>query len=121
MSEFEAVLWNLRHYEVDEAGCWNWTRSVDRDGYGRFAICERDWRAHRAAYMVHVGDLDPEKVVMHICDNRACIRPDHLRLGTQAENIADAVAKGRMTGRPRKVRTILIKDSGSAPQAGVLT
>ena len=108
MNEYEAILWNLSHYEVDpDTGCWNWTRARDRHGYGIFGLCGRSWRAHRAAYMVHVDDLNPDLVIAHACDNPSCINPAHLSQVTQHENLLDARRKGRL-GCDGKVKNGLV-------------
>jgi len=88
-----------------EDSCWLWTSSTDRDGYGQFAIVPSEkYQAHRFAYQLYVGPIPAGKVVMHTCDVRCCVNPDHLRVGTQADNMADMNAKGRArrVGRPRK-------------------
>ena len=76
-------------------GCWLWRAGKDRDGYGLFRFDGKQKRAHRLAYAVLVGP--PGKaLVCHKCDNPPCVRPTHLFLGTNGDNIRDAVAKGRM-------------------------
>ena len=77
-------------------GCWVWRGWRDRNGYGRFAT--RRWRglAHRFAWVAERGPITGGLYVCHHCDNRACVRPDHLYLGDQFDNMRDMVARGRM-------------------------
>jgi hypothetical protein len=85
--------------KVDTSGdCWVWTGSVDRVGYGKISLSAREgWiRAHRASWELHHGPIPPGLFVCHRCDNPPCIRPDHLFLGTHAENMRDASRKGRV-------------------------
>lgn len=80
--------------------CWHWKRGTDSNGYGRIGWHGRVEGAHRVAYELtygHPGNL----FVCHHCDNPICCRPEHLFLGTAADNMRDMVAKGRH-GRMRK-------------------
>ena len=79
-------------------GCWSWRASRDQYGYGRFNIDQVIHKAHRVAWEKAYGPIPVGKCVCHRCDNPSCVRPDHLFLASQAENIVDCNAKGRATG-----------------------
>lgn len=83
-----------RMVAVGSSDCWYWIGSVDALGYGRFLALGEN-RAHRASYRLFKGDIPNGKFVMHTCDTRCCVNPDHLILGTQADNVKDMVQKGR--------------------------
>ena len=84
---------------------WMWTASIRRDGYGQLNIGQNRIRAaHRLSYEHHVGPIPDGVFVCHHCDIKLCVRPDHLFLGTQTDNMRDARTKGlippRTSGRP---------------------
>jgi len=85
----------MSHVLKAESGCWLWTAFKMPSGYGNFRTPCRHELAHRAAYRIFCGDLEPGKDVMHSCDYSSCVNPEHLTLGTRRDNMIDAKQKGR--------------------------
>ena len=80
-------------------GCWEWAGGCFTSGYGSFRLADRrNLLAHRVAWMIVNGPIPQGKVVRHSCDNPRCVRPDHLLLGTHADNVKDKVDRGRQRG-----------------------
>ena len=72
-------------------------------GYGMLTVKKVQWRAHRYAYQFFVGEIPAGLLVLHRCDNPACVNPAHLFLGTHKENMQDCIAKGRFGRWKHKV------------------
>lgn len=79
-------------------GCWEWTGSRKKDGYGRIGrggIAGGSVNATRVAWEITNGPIPPGMFICHRCDNPPCVRPDHLFLGTPEDNVVDSMSKGR--------------------------
>ena len=82
--------------EKSDAGCWEWRGSLMKNGYASFVHdSPRKVLAHRYSWMLHNGPIPAGLLICHHCDNRRCVRPDHLFLGTTLDNMRDMIAKGR--------------------------
>lgn len=91
----ERIAFYFQHVQVDEKGCWVWTRNNCFDGYGRICFLGRDWKVNRFIWYAHFGSDPGKSNVLHTCDNRLCGNPDHLFLGTKRDNSRDMRKKLR--------------------------
>jgi len=82
--------------------CIEWTGARNTDGYGNRWFRGRCWKAHRVAWVEANGEIPEEMHVLHHCDNPSCVNPEHLFLGTHADNMADMKAKKRFKIPPRR-------------------
>ena len=82
-------------------GCHAWTGFVNNHGYGQLRVGDRIVRAHRVAYMIAHGEIDDDRLCLHTCDNRVCVNPAHLYLGTPSDNVRDMVARRRQNNASR--------------------
>lgn len=87
--------------QLDHAACWLWTGGLGPRGYGHIAFQRRVWRVHRVAWLLSRGPIPHGLQVHHRCDVRLCCNPQHLWLGTQAENVTDMCIKERHRPRGR--------------------
>lgn len=86
----------LKNISVNKAtGCWEWQNSTHEFGYGMVYDGTKAVLAHRLAYTLFVGPIPDGMCVCHKCDNPPCCNPDHLFLGTKADNQSDMARKGR--------------------------
>ena len=89
---FEPYFWSLVR---KGDGCWEWQGDRWGKGYGRITRGQRRETAHRVAYELAIGPITEGALVCHRCDNKLCVRPDHLFLGTQSDNMQDWTKKGK--------------------------
>lgn len=80
-----------------ETGCWNWVGSMFASGYGQFInklVSKHPTPAHKASWIINIGSVPDGLLVCHKCDNRRCVNPNHLYLGTNSDNMLDRSQRG---------------------------
>lgn len=80
---------------VTECGCWLWIGSLNKGGYGQINVAKQMINTHRISWELHRGQVPDGLYVLHTCDVRSCVNPDHLFLGTHVENMIDMKKKKR--------------------------
>jgi len=86
-----------KHFDKKN-GCWEWEGATLPLGYGIFRYKGKNWLSHRFSYLLYKGEIPEDMCVCHSCDNKKCIAPQHLWLGTYKDNMQDMVKKGRHRG-----------------------
>lgn len=111
--------WSERYWAKVQkgSGCWRWTSTLDKDGYGVLTVDSRKRKAHRLALELRGVDVQG-KVVRHSCDNPPCVNPDHLLVGSQQDNVNDKVLRNR---NPSKLSSEQVKEIRAKYGAGGVT
>lgn len=91
-----------KKFSIIPSGCWIWTGAKCPKGYGFMSVGKSLWRAHRISWTIKNGPIPPRMDICHKCDTPSCVNPDHLFVGTRADNIHDMIAKGRWKPLSRK-------------------
>lgn len=97
----KTIAWHRELIELQtnrEGSCWIWTKCLNWDGYAHTSFGGRSTTVHRISYLIHKGDIPAGMVVRHCCpggENRACVNPDHLVLGSIADNNRDTASRGK--------------------------
>jgi hypothetical protein len=99
MDKYNQVERFLSKVKIDfrKKRCWEWTGWVCNSGYGSLLFRRKNTMAHRVSYTLFVGPIPDGLCVLHKCDNKTCVRPTHLWVGTHQENTQDMIKKGRKT------------------------
>ncbi len=95
MEMMEKIFWRNVNKKGPE-DCWEWRGSKKSNGYGKLLIEGNHFQAHRVSWKLHFGVIPEGMLVLHKCDNRICVNPNHLEIGTQSKNITDAIKRKRV-------------------------
>lgn len=117
----------LDTYTYKSASCWIWIGGLVGVGYGEVWFGGKYWASHRLSYTVYKGEIPDGMEVCHTCDNRKCINPEHLFVGTRKDNAEDMSKKGRALRGERgtnvkltnKLVAIIRKYRGKLPQTRI--
>ena len=106
---------------VPESGCWLWDGCCSKGGYGRIKLEGEARDTHRVSYEIHIGPIPGGTHVLHYCDTPACVRPDHLFLGTHRDNMKDKCSKMRHSFGERHPTSKIDKAAVRAIKASPMT
>lgn len=104
----EKVIESFRERVIVTESCWIWAGFVSSNGYGHYAVClddepNKNYLAHRLSWIIHRGLIPRGMHVLHTCDVKLCVNPDHLYIGNQSDNTRD-VWKRLRAGKPITIR-----------------
>lgn len=85
--------------KISDNGCWEWKLHISNSGYGQAKVGQRFWNAHRLSWAYYHGSIPDGMIVCHKCDNRKCVNPNHLFVGTTQDNVDDKMRKGRFVAK----------------------
>ena len=100
LTRFDRNRFWLRVDKCDDDECWNWLGCLNTHGYGSFGFRQATIGAHRISYEINKGTIPEGRHICHSCDNKRCVNPKHLFLGSHTDNMADATAKGLLGHKP---------------------
>lgn len=106
-------------FVVKMNGCHEFQSTIQKDGYGRFFYKGKQAQAHRVAYELSIGEIPEKMVICHKCDNRKCVNPEHLFLGTTKDNVLDMYKKNRQATPSRKISDEDVKQIFQMRTAGL--
>lgn len=92
-----------------QTGCWEWLAAKDGKGYGKMGINGKHQQAHRLMYELKYGKIPKGMFACHTCDNKSCCNPDHIFIGTNSDNIRDAIMKNRIN-YGKKLNSQLVRE-----------
>ena len=95
MTAKDMLRFESKYTKGDTKECWLWMYGLNRNGYGKFKLKTKSYGAHRLMYLLYNGTIPDKMYVCHSCDNRKCVNPGHLWLGTASDNMKDMHKKGR--------------------------
>ena len=103
-ASYEAKFWS---YIIKTKGCWLWTGSKNLSGYGKVYIAKRTYLVHRIVWRIFYGNIPDGLCVLHKCDVRSCVNPEHLFIGTITDNYNDMLRKRRSAWSAGGIRKTL--------------
>jgi hypothetical protein len=105
---------NKRGKQTPLGRCWEWVASIGTHGYGQLSVNGKPVTTHTFSWKIHNGEIEGSKFVLHRCNNKSCVNPRHLYLGTHGDNVRDRTAdggdpQGERNGMSRLTKTQILE------------